>query len=235
MSKKFWFLIIVSLVVSSINIIRASKASAALGDYDYQYIEQSAYPDSMQPGESTLVWIKIKNTGRLSWYGTGNNITRLGSGSQYGNMNQKRDYLSEFYNGQWKSGNRPANVGSDEVKPGEETTFAFNITAPLQEGLYKAYFTPVVDGITWMKDIGIYWEIKSEKTSSMGISEVKNLVANSEVCNGVGSIEWDYLFYNNYSKTWWVNLGIQGGCFPACVINEETKTAEINWRCTGAL
>lgn len=42
--------------------------------------------------------------------------------------------------------------------------------------------------------------------------------------------------YNEYSKTWWFDANLnatQPGCSPACVVKEETKTAEINWRCTG--
>jgi len=42
--------------------------------------------------------------------------------------------------------------------------------------------------------------------------------------------------YNENTKTWWIDLkGGKEGCNPACVINEDTKVAEINWRCTGAL
>ncbi len=42
--------------------------------------------------------------------------------------------------------------------------------------------------------------------------------------------------YNENSKTWWYDANLNAtkpGCNPACVVNEETKTAEINWRCTG--
>ena len=44
--------------------------------------------------------------------------------------------------------------------------------------------------------------------------------------------------YNKNSKTWWYDANLNAtrkGCNPACVVNEETKTAEINWRCTGAI
>lgn len=44
-------------------------------------------------------------------------------------------------------------------------------------------------------------------------------------------------YYNINSKTWWFDANLNAtrpGCNPACVISEETKTAEINWRCTGA-
>lgn len=42
--------------------------------------------------------------------------------------------------------------------------------------------------------------------------------------------------YNSSSKTWWFDANLNAthkGCNPACVVSEETKTAEINWRCTG--
>jgi heat shock protein HslJ len=42
--------------------------------------------------------------------------------------------------------------------------------------------------------------------------------------------------YNPTSKTWWFDANLnatQPGCSPACVVFEETRTTEINWRCTG--
>jgi hypothetical protein len=44
--------------------------------------------------------------------------------------------------------------------------------------------------------------------------------------------------YNSNSKTWWFDANLNAtrpGCNPACVVGEETKMAEINWRCTGAI
>lgn len=41
---------------------------------------------------------------------------------------------------------------------------------------------------------------------------------------------------NEYTGTWWIDLDIEReGCNPACVINVETRQAEINWRCTGLI
>lgn len=46
----------------------------------------------------------------------------------------------------------------------------------------------------------------------------------------------DTYICNEITGTWWIDLDIEKeGCSPACVINVETKTAEINWRCTGLL
>ena len=44
--------------------------------------------------------------------------------------------------------------------------------------------------------------------------------------------------YNPNSKTWWFDANLnatQPGCNPACMVSEQTKIAEINWRCTGLL
>ncbi len=60
------------------------------------------------------------------------------------------------------------------------------------------------------------------------------LIAEKECIKGGEALEVG--MYNDGSKTWWfdANLNaVQEGCNPACVVSEETKTAEINWRCTG--
>jgi hypothetical protein len=44
--------------------------------------------------------------------------------------------------------------------------------------------------------------------------------------------------YNENSQTWWYDANLNAtkpGCSPACVVSEVTKTAEINWRCTGLI
>ncbi|MBI5654464.1 MliC family protein [Candidatus Uhrbacteria bacterium] len=44
--------------------------------------------------------------------------------------------------------------------------------------------------------------------------------------------------YNKNSKTWWFDANLNStrrGCNPACVVSEQTRTAEINWRCTGLM
>jgi hypothetical protein len=44
--------------------------------------------------------------------------------------------------------------------------------------------------------------------------------------------------YNEATKTWWFNANFNAtkpGCNPACVVSAETRSAEVNWRCTGAI
>lgn len=45
-------------------------------------------------------------------------------------------------------------------------------------------------------------------------------------------------YHNESTKTWWFDANLNAvreGCNPACVVSEETKQAEINWRCTGLI
>jgi hypothetical protein len=44
--------------------------------------------------------------------------------------------------------------------------------------------------------------------------------------------------HNKGTQTWWFDANLNAkkeGCNPACVVDEVTKTAEINWRCTGLI
>ena len=69
---------------------------------------------------------------------------------------------------------------------------------------------------------------------SMGLTEAEELAKNSE-CGDRFKEKYGPLC-NVTTGTWWINLDIEKeGCNPACVINVETKKAEINWRCTGLI
>ena len=69
---------------------------------------------------------------------------------------------------------------------------------------------------------------------TMGLQEAENIALDSE-CGTEGNLTSSY-FCNKVTGTWWIDLDIKKkGCKPACVVNIETKKAEINWRCTGLL
>jgi|GEM_PF-969188 len=62
-------------------------------------------------------------------------------------------------------------------------------------------------------------------------------IAENSTCVQEGSLTDTYV-YNEYTRTWWIDFEPftePKGCNPACVVFEDTRTAEINWRCTGAL
>lgn len=73
---------------------------------------------------------------------------------------------------------------------------------------------------------------KKDGAKKMNMEEAKQIAAKSEC----GNKFLEGVVCNDNSGTWWFNLDIKKqGCSPACVIDVETKKAEINWRCTGLI
>lgn len=71
---------------------------------------------------------------------------------------------------------------------------------------------------------------------SMGLDEAL-MVAEEQCKEGVLEIQKEY-FCNDTTGTWWIGFDPdepKEGCNPACVVDVETETAEINWRCTGII
>ncbi|MBN1762525.1 MAG: hypothetical protein JW878_05550 [Methanomicrobia archaeon] len=67
--------------------------------------------------------------------------------------------------------------------------------------------------------------------------EAARAIAENSTCVQEGTLTDTYV-YNEYTRTWWIDLEPftpHEGCNPACVVSEDTRTAEINWRCTGLI
>jgi hypothetical protein len=76
-------------------------------------------------------------------------------------------------------------------------------------------------------------DVEEETCVGMTLAEAKEIAMASNCSQGTLK---DTYMCNNYTNTWWLDLDIEKeGCSPACVVNTETKEAEINWRCTGAI
>ncbi|HPI67363.1 MAG TPA: hypothetical protein PKZ16_02380 [bacterium] len=91
---------------------------------------------------------------------------------------------------------------------------------------------------------GAYWYFSSnqvlapsdgekDKTKIGLTKEEARAIAEKSDCLKEGPLTEEE-FYNENSQTWWFGLRAEKtGCNPACVVFEENKAAEINWRCTG--
>ena len=56
----------------------------------------------------------------------------------------------------WLSANRVASQTEATVVPGGVGTFTFQVRAPMTPGLYAIHLRPVIDGVTWMEDEGVF-------------------------------------------------------------------------------
>jgi len=84
--------------------------------------------------------------------------------------------------------------------------------------------------------LGAEEELCQDSVSGASMSYAEAIaVAQASGCTSEGQITEDR-DCNSFTGTWWLGLDIiQPGCTPACVVNVSNKTAEINYRCTGAL
>ncbi|MFH1284807.1 MAG: SpoIID/LytB domain-containing protein [Candidatus Peregrinibacteria bacterium] len=120
-------------------------------DFKYQLIDSKYPPKSMNGGESFTAWVKLKNTGNTTWRKSGDNTISLGT-------DHDRDRVSLFVPKSSFPKTRIGMLQEDSVAPGETGTFVMNLVSPEQAGYYKEYFTPVIEGVTWMADSGMYFE-----------------------------------------------------------------------------
>jgi uncharacterized membrane protein len=119
--------------------------------YQYSYVSQSGYP-TLSVGDSHEFTLNIKNTGSITW---NRSNVRLAT-------DKGQDRTPAFSRGSgWISNNRIRLV-QESVAPGQTGTFRFRIQVPsnMNPGTYREHFRPVVDGITWMQDMGIYWDVR---------------------------------------------------------------------------
>jgi len=84
------------------------------------------------------------------------------------------------------------------------------------------------------------WDCEIEETEPLITREEALIIAQQSSDCSMAGILTDEINYNAVTKTWWIDLERmpeleKDGCNPACVVNETTKTAEVNWRCTGLL
>lgn len=108
-------------------------------------------PANLTPNTRYFARVSLKNNGSAAWY---KNSFRLGT-------SQPQDRTSALYDTTWLSQNRAASLTQQSVSPGQTGTFEFWIKTPATPTNSREYFLPVVDGVTWLRNIGLYWQINA--------------------------------------------------------------------------
>jgi thermitase len=127
------------------------KVSVGSGVYGAQFINQSPYL-IINKGSSASMWVDYQNSGSIAWNSA---VVKLGTSNPL-------DRSSAFYDNTtgsgWKSANR-IGMSKNIVSPGETVRFNFTVRAPNTPGMYVESFRPVADGVAWMEDAGLFWNI----------------------------------------------------------------------------
>lgn len=128
--------------------------------YAWAFGGQGGYSDSARtdpytgtitaaPGSTFYVRVKAHNIGNQTW-----TPSKINIGTSHPN-----DRTSQFANGSWLNGARPAHLLESSVAPNQDGTFEFSMTAPATTGTYYEYFNVLAEGITWFNDLGQYFQI----------------------------------------------------------------------------
>ena len=119
--------------------------------YHSAWVSQSAWP-TLHVGElSAPLTIVFRNTGDQSW--------DRGSARQVnlGVSNDDTSFASLAAG--WPSADRVAVQTEVGVAPGANGTFTFQVRAPAAPGVYRIPLRPVVDGVTWLDDQGVFVQL----------------------------------------------------------------------------
>lgn len=132
--------------------------------YSMQWTGQSPYP-TLKVGSTGELWVEVKNTGNTTWIS--NEVASVeGWGQMKIGTDRGLDRHSVLRANTWLGNNRASYMTPDIVAPNEVARFTFDIYAS-QLGAFKEYFRPVVEHVTWLNDLGIYWEVNVEPVNGV--------------------------------------------------------------------
>jgi len=118
-------------------------------NYHSAWVSESAFPTLQVNQVSGPLSIVFKNTGAQVW-----NKGTLGQEARLGVNGDNEAWAGLSVN--WPFTTRPAVQTEASVAPGANGTFTFQVRAPAQPGLYAIHLRPVIDGVTWMEDEGVF-------------------------------------------------------------------------------
>ncbi|MDP9265879.1 MAG: CAP domain-containing protein [Chloroflexota bacterium] len=126
------------------------------GTFHSAFVDQTAYP-VLQPGATGSVTVRFKNSGTAGW--------QRGVPRQQANLGFIGD-VSTFsdlgMNVGWPATSRVATTTEATVAPGGVATFTFSVRAPASPGVYQLPLRVVIDGVTWLEDLGVFINVYSD-------------------------------------------------------------------------
>ena len=154
------------------------RVTSDLG-YHSKWVSQTANPN-LGPGETSAdITITFRNNGTKTW-------TKgvVGQQANLGIRNDDRTWSSLAVN--WLSPDRPAAQSEATVVPGANATFTFKVKAPQAPSTYILALRPVIDGLTWLEDDGVF--------VAVNVSGGARPLLNTTVLQGGLHNSWDVAF-----------------------------------------
>ena len=130
--------------------VNAGNPGVADSGFHSAWASQTQVP-AMQPAATSQVTLAFRNTGTKTW-------TKGVVGSQValGVNGDNATFSALGLNVGWPSSNRVAIQNESSVAPGSVASFTFAVKAPFSAGTVRIPLRPVVDGVAWLEDQGVY-------------------------------------------------------------------------------
>lgn len=132
------------------------KVLSQAEQYKHQFVSQNAYPTALATGSAYQFTVTVKNTGTITWT---RDVVHLGTSRDKDHVSGFARESSSGATSGWVSANR-IQMQESSVAPGATATFSFWLRNDGRSpNIYKEYFQLVADGVAWMEDLGIYWDV----------------------------------------------------------------------------
>ena len=143
--------------------IPAPAVSGGTPGFHARWYGQSGYP-TLCPGGRSTATVAYYNAGSLGWVsGRLGEVAYLGTWGPEPGQDRASALGGDGTLGSpatgWPRYNRIAMQPAPYVGPGQVAWFQFTIQAPLTPGTYRLYLRPLVEGATWMEDVGVFWNV----------------------------------------------------------------------------
>jgi hypothetical protein len=123
---------------------------------------QSGYP-TLCPGQTSRAVVAFHNSGSLGWQIAPLSLAYLGTWNPTPGQDQASilggDSTHSSPATRWPHYNRPAVMPAPYVGPGQVAWFQFTVKAPPVPGTYRLYIRPLIEGVVWMEDVGVFWQV----------------------------------------------------------------------------
>lgn len=110
-------------------------------------------PPRLSEGETASITFQFRNVGHTDWIQGSPSEVRLGEVGPRPLPSQMRV--------DWFSWDRPARQTEPVVRPYQTATFSFTVVGAAP-GSYRLSVRPVVDGVSWLEDEGVFIDITVE-------------------------------------------------------------------------
>ena len=149
-------------VLPSIPPPQATPAAGIAG-FHAAYYGQSGYVETC-PGERVHMSVAFYNSGSRGWLrGSASETALIGTSAPDPGQDRVSLLGGDGTHGsvdtRWFRAERPAIQSTEYVGPGQVGWFFFDIQAPAAPGVYRLAVRPLIEGVTWMEDPGVQWQV----------------------------------------------------------------------------